>query len=122
MKEHYTYPAFFYFDDDGISIEFPDLPGCLPCAHSEEEAHRNAEEALGLHLYGMEKDGEPIPEPTPVDQLHPDEGGVVVMVDVFMPAVRETIELLSNPAMVKILMEEKKTPLSDCVPENDAAW
>lgn len=89
MSNNLTYPAFFYFDDDGISIEFPDLPGCLPCAHSQEEAFRNAKEALGLHLYGMEQDGDPIPEPTPVNQLVPDEGGVVVMVDVFMPAFRD---------------------------------
>lgn len=89
MKSNFIYPAFFYFDDDGISIEFPDLPGCLPCAHSQDEAFRNAKEALGLHLYGMEQDGDPIPEPTPVNQLVPDEGGVVVMVDVFMPAFRE---------------------------------
>ena len=89
MQNHYTYPAFFYFDDDGISIEFPDLPGCLPCAHSQEEAFKNAKEAMGLHLYGMEKDGDPIPAPTPVSQLTPEEGGVVVLVDVFMPAIRE---------------------------------
>lgn len=89
MKNIYTFPAFFYFDEDGISIEFPDLPGCLPCAQNEEEAFRNAKEALGLHLYGMEQDGEAIPEPTPVHDLHPDEGGVVVMVNVFMPAVRD---------------------------------
>ena len=89
MKNNFIYPAFFYFDDDGISIEFPDLPGCLPCAHSQEEAFRNAKEALALHLYGMEQDGDLIPEPTPVHQLVPDAGGVVVMVDVFMPAFRE---------------------------------
>ena len=89
MKNIYTFPAFFYFDEDGISIEFPDLPGCLPCAQNEEEAFRNAKEALGLHLYGMEQDGEAIPEPTPVHDLRPDEGGVIVMVDVFMPAVRD---------------------------------
>lgn len=89
MKNMYTFPAFFYFEEDGISIEFPDLPGCLPCAHGQEEAFRNAKEALGLHLYGMEQDGEAIPEPTPVHALHPEEGGVIVMVDVFMPAVRD---------------------------------
>ncbi len=92
MKNQYAFPAFFYFDDDdGISIEFPDLPGCLPCAHSQEEAFRNAKEALGLHLYGMERDNDLIPEPTPVAQLTPDEGGVVVLVEVFMPSVRERI-------------------------------
>ena len=89
MKNTYTYPAYFYFDADGISIEFPDLPGCLPCAHSEEEAFANAKEALGLHLYGMEQDGDTIPAPTPVSKLSPDEGGVIVMVEVFMPALRE---------------------------------
>ncbi|MBP5212702.1 MAG: type II toxin-antitoxin system HicB family antitoxin [Pyramidobacter sp.] len=54
MKDTCIYPAIFDFADDGISIEFPDLPGCLPCAHSQEEAVKNAREALGLHLWGME--------------------------------------------------------------------
>ena len=88
----YAYPAFFYYDDDGISIEFPDLPGCLPCAGSSEEAFRNAKEALGLHLYGMEQDGDVIPPPTPVKDLCPDYGGVITMVDVFMPSVRDRIK------------------------------
>ncbi len=91
MKNQYAFPAFFYFDDDGISIEFPDLPGCLPCAHSQEEAFSNAKEALGLHLYGMEQDHDLIPEPTPVAQLAPEEGGVIVLVEVFMPPVRERL-------------------------------
>ena len=89
MKNTYTYPAIFYFDEDGISIEFPDLPGCLPCAHSEEEAFSNAKEALGIHLFGMEQDNDAIPEPTPISQLTPDDGGVIVLVEVFMPALRE---------------------------------
>ncbi|MBQ7682581.1 MAG: type II toxin-antitoxin system HicB family antitoxin [Oscillibacter sp.] len=91
MKNSYCFSAFFYFDDDGISVEFPDLPGCLSCADTEEQAFRNAKEALGLHLYGMEIDGDMIPAPTSVRDLHPDEGGVVVMVDVFMPPVRDRI-------------------------------
>ena len=91
MKNLYAFPSFFYFDADGISIEFPDLPGCLPCAHSQEEAFRNAKEALGLHLYGMEQDGDTIPEPTPVSGLTPDKNGVVVMVEVFMPAIRDRL-------------------------------
>ena len=87
----YAYPAFFYYDEDGISIEFPDLPGCLPCAKTSEEAFHNAKEALGLHLFGMEQDGDVIPSPSPVKELHPDAGGVVTMVEVFMPSVRDRI-------------------------------
>ena len=87
----YRYPAVFYFDSDGISIEFPDLPGCLPCADTEEEAFRNAKEALGLHLFGMERDNDPIPAPTPVRDLTPEAGGVITMIDVFMPSVRDRL-------------------------------
>lgn len=87
MKKRYQFPAVFYFDDDGISIEFPDLPGCLSCADSEEDAFRMAREALGLHLYGMDQEKLDIPAPTPISQLKPEAGGVVCMIDVFMPAV-----------------------------------
>ncbi len=88
---NYEFPAFFYYDDDGISIEFPDLPGCLPCAQTSEEAFHNAKEALGLHLFGMEQDGDAIPSPTPVKDLRPSDGAVIAMVEVFMPSVRDRI-------------------------------
>lgn len=42
-KDHYIFLAIFDFAEDGISIEFPDLPGCLPCAHHTEEALKNAQ-------------------------------------------------------------------------------
>lgn len=96
----YAYPAYFYYDNDGISIEFPDLPGCLPCAKTSEEAFRNAKEALGLHLYGMEKDGDEIPAPTPVRDLAPEDGGVVTLVEVCMPPVRDR---LNNRVVKKTL-------------------
>lgn len=89
--DYYTFPAYFYYDDDGISIEFPDLPGCLPCAQTSEEAFHNAAESLGLHLFGMEQDHDPIPSPTPVRELHPEDGAVITMIEVFMPSVRDRI-------------------------------
>ena len=98
----YQFPAYFYYDEDGISIEFPDFPGCLPCADTTEEAFANAREALGLHLFGMETDGEPVPEPTPVKDLHPEEGGVVAMIEVFMPVVRDRINQKSVKKTVTI--------------------
>lgn len=91
MKDEYVFPAIFYYDEDGISIEFPDLPGCMPCAQSTEEAVKNAKEALGVHLYGMEKDNDDIPEPTDVKDIEVEEGGVLMLVDVYMPVVRNRI-------------------------------
>lgn len=56
-KDRYSYVAVFSYEEDGISIEFPDLPGCLPCAEKDntEEALKNAKEALGLHIWGWSK-------------------------------------------------------------------
>lgn len=36
--------------------------------------------------------------------------------------VLETKELLAIPGMGEKLMEGKKTPLSECVPESEAGW
>ena len=80
FPNYYAYPAYLYYDEDGISVEFPDLPGCLPCGDTTEEALHNAKEAMGLHLYGMEQDGDEIPAPTPVRDLHPEEGGIETLV------------------------------------------
>ena len=91
MKDTYIYPAILNFADDGISIEFPDLPGCLPCAHTAEEAVRNAKEALGLHLWGMEKDNDLIPDPTDVTKLKVGENEIPMLVEVFMQPVRDRL-------------------------------
>ena len=38
----YIFPAVFTEEPQGISIFFPDLPGCLPCADDFDEAFKNA--------------------------------------------------------------------------------
>ena len=91
MKDRYVFPAVFYYAEDGISIEFPDLPGCLPCADTTDEAVKNAKEALGVHLYGMEKDGEEIPEASDIKNIKVEDGGILMLVEVFMLLVRDRI-------------------------------
>lgn len=91
-KDLYAYPAIFDYANDGISIFFPDLPGCLPCAHTTEEAIHNAKEAMALHLYGMEQDGDPIPEPTPINKLKLETNQIPILIEVYMPMYRDAIE------------------------------
>ena len=93
LKNRYCYVAIFSYDDDGISIEFPDLPGCYPCADKEDTdmALKNAKEALGLHIWGMEQDNEEIPQPTTITSLHLEDNQIAVLIDVFMPPIRERI-------------------------------
>ena len=45
MKDTYIFPAVFEICDNGVSILFPDLEGCLPCAETVESAIKNAKEA-----------------------------------------------------------------------------
>lgn len=89
MKDLYHFPAIFSVDPDGISVEFPDLPGCLTCGASEDEALAMAKEALHLHLYGMEEDGDPIPEPSKVSLLKLDSHQFVAMLEVWMVPYRD---------------------------------
>lgn len=91
LKNRYSFVAIFSYDTDGISIKFPDLPGCYSCADKDdtEMALKNAKEALGLHLFGMEQDDEEIPTPTFIKDIHLEAGQIPVMIEVFMPAIRE---------------------------------
>jgi predicted RNase H-like HicB family nuclease len=92
FKDKYIFPAIFTYADDGISIEFPDLPGCLPSADTTEEALKNAKEAMALHLYTSEQDNEKIPEPTSIGKIKTKESQTVVLIEVWMPIYREAIE------------------------------
>ena len=89
MKDTYIFPAVFEICDNGIAIMFPDLSGCLPCAETIESAVTNAKEALKLHLYGMEEDGEEIPEPTAFYQIPLQKNQTVMLIEVYMPPFRE---------------------------------
>lgn len=87
-KDFYVYPSIFTFDD-GISVEFPDLPGCLTCGDTIEEVIQRAKEAMGLHLYGMEIDGDEIPNPTPIKNIEYDKTQALILIEIYMPLYRE---------------------------------
>ena len=78
----------------GYSLYFPDLLGCITCGKSLEETLKNAEEALGLHLWGMEKDNEEIPKPTTPPFLNEEmeENSFIIPITVYMALVKDEIE------------------------------
>jgi predicted RNase H-like HicB family nuclease len=101
LKNEYIFPAIFdYSDPVGIAIEFPDLEGCYSCASTTEEAVYCAKEVLELHLWGMEQDGDNIPEPTPINKLKLDKDCIPYLVSVWMPVVRSEMD---NKAVKKTL-------------------
>lgn len=86
----------------GFGVYFPDLPGCISIGDDFEQASRMAEEALGLHLWSMERDDDDIPAPTqpPFDDMP--EGAVVVAITIFPELVKHEMETRSVRANVTI--------------------
>lgn len=81
MKDIYCYAAILEKSKEGYGVYFPDLPGCTSGGDTIEEAMKDAKEALLLHLYGMEQDGESIPDPSAVESIKPKEGEYVFLVE-----------------------------------------
>ena len=96
LPDFYRFAAVLSFEDDGVHVTFPDLPGCVTFGKTEDEALRMGREALVLHLYGMEQDGDEIPSPSPVrllserEKLKPNE--TFCIMEAFMPPFRERQE------------------------------
>jgi predicted RNase H-like HicB family nuclease len=64
------YPALIRKETDSdFGVEFPDFPGCVTAGSTLEEAIRQAEEVLRLHVEGMVAEGEVIAAPTPLDAI-----------------------------------------------------
>lgn len=108
-----TYLAIFEPTETGYSVYFPDLQGCVSYGEDFEEAQKQAAEALGLHVYGMEKDGDEIPAPSRTPQVDPETaaGYMVSPVTVFPDIVRNELDNravktnLTIPAWLKELAE-----------------
>ena len=79
--ESYIFPAIFTQEDRGISIEFPDLPGCLSCAENFRQAFKRAKEALKLHLLGMIEDEEEIPQASEIENVALAEGEIIMLIE-----------------------------------------
>lgn len=80
-----------YLHRDGKSdygVSFPDFPGCITAGSTLEEARRMAAEALSFHIAGLREDGERLPEPSTLDDLHSDpamKGAVAFLVELAEP-------------------------------------
>ena len=89
LPSKYTYPALFQPEANGAySVSFPDLDGCFTQGDTYDAAYANAVDALSLHLYGMEEDGESIPA---VSVPAPCAYALNVMVTAWMPPFRDAM-------------------------------
>ena len=76
---NYIYPAIFYPEEDGrFSVIFPDLNDLATYGDTLADAFAMAQEACGQYLFSCLHDGEPLPAPTPLNQVEKDEADALV--------------------------------------------
>jgi len=73
-------------------VYFPDLPGCISMGDNFQHAQAMAKEALGLHLWSMEKDGDIIPTPTQPPFEDTPGGSIIAPITVFPEVVKNEID------------------------------
>lgn len=117
-RDSYIFPAVFSYDEDGISIEFPDLPGCVSCAQTDEEALYMAKDAIRGWLLVAEQYGDPIPKPTQLNKLNINDNEKSVLIDVCLAAYRDAYnnrsvkKTLTIPAWLNDLAEKENVNFS----------
>ena len=88
-----TYYAVFEPSANGnYGVYWPDLPGCASMGDNLSHAEHMAIEALSLHIYSMEQDGDIIPSATlpPFEEM-PD-GGIVMPVTIFPDITKNELD------------------------------
>ena len=99
-------------EDKGYAVFFPDVPGCITYGETLENASRMAEEAVGLHIYMMECEGEKAPKASSVLEPEDTQGCLVVPITIFPDLVKNEMDNkrvktnITLPAWLKRIAEE----------------
>lgn len=88
--DKYIYPAVFEKGEvKGFTVTFPDLPGAITEGDDVSEALRMAKECLELHLFGLEEDGDEIPEASDPATIKLAADSFLTLIEVNMSPVRD---------------------------------
>ena len=96
----YCFPAVFLPEENGYSVEFPDIENCFTCGETLEEAMEMAEDALEMMLTDMEDKKETIPAGRMPQKIHAPENAIVSLILADTTAYRKRV---SNQAVKKTL-------------------
>ncbi len=116
-----VYPAIIHKEDDGLWLEFPDLPGCYTQGDSLEELMDNAEEALGAYLAVKMEYDEEVLAPTDIRNVPEPSDGlktyVTVDVNKYHKDTRAVKRMLSLPAWLANEADKRNYSLSKVLQE-----
>ena len=119
----YVYPAVFTPEDDYYIVKFPDIRNCYTQGKGLSDALDMANDVLCLMLYQMEENGETIPEPTAISDIHPETGSFVSLVSCDTLEYRKFYEkksikkTLTIPEWLNTLAERKNVNFSATLQE-----
>ena len=86
--ERYFYPAVFTYEKgQEIAVDFPDLE-VATSGVDDKDALLSARELLGCVMFGLEEDGEKIPEPSALESIKLEKNQKSMLIDVYMPSIR----------------------------------
>ena len=100
-KDFYCYPAVLE-QGESVNVFFPDFDGCVSGGNTVEEAIKNAREALSLHVFGMEEDGEELPDPSDIKSIELNENQYTVLTDINYGLFKEKMEKKAVDRMVTL--------------------
>lgn len=86
-----SYLAILERSDEGYSIYFPDVPGCISWGKDVEEAQIKAREALDLHLYGLVAENERLSEASASVQIQ-NPTDIVCLISTYPQIFKERFE------------------------------
>jgi antitoxin HicB len=95
------------YDDDGISVYFPDIDEAYTCSKTTEEAIKDAEEVLKLSLKSRIKDDEKIPAPTELREIETENNQYTTLVSVTLEnKIKYDKKTLTIPHDLNLAAEE----------------
>ena len=92
MRKLTYYAVFEPAAAGGYGVYWPDLPGCTSFGKTFHQAVSMASEALSLHIYSMENDGDALPEATTPPFNEMPEGGIVMPITIFPDIAKNALD------------------------------
>ena len=101
-EDFYCYPAVVEKGEEEYCLYFPDFDGCASGGANAKEVVSNAREALCLHIYGMEEDGDGLPVPTDPAVIEVKKNQYIIMVDINYGIFRDKMDKKSVDRVVTL--------------------
>lgn len=110
-----VYPACFYPDEDGYTVVFPDLPGCVTEGETLSQSMEMAEDAASGWLFGEIEENKKLPNSSAINEVVADEyeNGFVSLIGIDLDAYAQKYgnkavkKTLTIPQWLNTIAEEK---------------